>query len=88
MLLSLFFFFPFYWFLFTCFAFQFVGAQEIFQLIVAAFKNLSNVASRCYTKAVSVLDTFARVRLCLVMLDLECDELIIEMFQQFLKKIR
>ncbi|XVF74848.1 hypothetical protein PTKIN_Ptkin13bG0143900 [Pterospermum kingtungense] len=62
--------------------------KEIFQLIVAAFKNLSNVASRCYTKAVSVLDTFARVRLCLVMLDLECDELIIEMFQQFLKKIR
>ncbi|XWS19147.1 hypothetical protein CRYUN_Cryun32bG0107100 [Craigia yunnanensis] len=62
--------------------------KEIFQLTIAAFKNLSNVASRCYTKAVSILDTFARVRLCLVMLDLECDELIIEMFQQFLKRIR
>ncbi|XWS11713.1 hypothetical protein CRYUN_Cryun37aG0022700 [Craigia yunnanensis] len=62
--------------------------KEIFQLTVAAFKSLSNVASRCYSKAVSVLDTFARVRLCLVMLDLECDELIMEIFQQFLKKIR
>ncbi|OMO74192.1 hypothetical protein COLO4_26681 [Corchorus olitorius] len=62
--------------------------KEIFQLTVAAFENLSLVSSRCYVKAVSILDTFARVRLCLVMLDLECDELIIEMFQQFLKKIR
>ncbi|XP_022724564.1 uncharacterized protein LOC111281182 isoform X2 [Durio zibethinus] len=62
--------------------------KEIFQLTVAAFKHLSNVANRCYTKVVSVLDTFARVRLCLVMLDLECEELIIEMFQQFLKKLR
>ncbi|XVF24675.1 hypothetical protein REPUB_Repub13aG0147800 [Reevesia pubescens] len=62
--------------------------KEIFKLTVAAFENLSNVSSRCYTKAVSILDTVARVRLCLVMLDLECDELIIQMFQQFLKKIR
>ncbi|XVE89162.1 hypothetical protein DITRI_Ditri19aG0128500 [Diplodiscus trichospermus] len=62
--------------------------KEIFQQTVEAFRNLSNVASRRYTKAVSILDTFARVRLCLVMLDLECDELIIEIFQQFLKNIR
>ncbi|EOY26035.1 Chloroplast-like protein isoform 2, partial [Theobroma cacao] len=62
--------------------------KEIFQLTVAAFENLSHVSSRCYTKAVSILDTVARVRLCLLMLDLDCDELIIEMFQQFLKKIR
>ncbi|XP_021298162.1 uncharacterized protein LOC110427082 isoform X2 [Herrania umbratica] len=62
--------------------------KEIFQLTVAAFENLSPVSSRCYTKAVSILDTVARVRLCLVMLDLDCDELIVEMFQQFLKKIR
>ncbi|KAJ0007745.1 hypothetical protein Pint_30329 [Pistacia integerrima] len=62
--------------------------KEIFHLSVAAFEKLSHVSGRCYTKAVSVLDTVAKVRSCLVMLDLECDTLIIEMFQHFLKFIR
>ncbi|GLU21981.1 hypothetical protein SLE2022_380840 [Rubroshorea leprosula] len=62
--------------------------KEVFQLTVAAFENLSHVSGRCYTKAVSILDNVARVRSCLVMLDLECDELIIQMFQHFLKTIR
>ena len=43
----------------------------------------------CYhTKEVSILDTVAKVRSCLVMLDLECDALIVEMFQIFFKIIR
>ncbi|KAK7821758.1 hypothetical protein CFP56_037328 [Quercus suber] len=46
--------------------------KEIFQLIIE----------------VSILDTVAKVRSCLVMLDLECDELIVEMFQIFFKIIR
>ncbi|XP_062155021.1 sister chromatid cohesion protein PDS5 homolog C-like isoform X5 [Alnus glutinosa] len=62
--------------------------KEIFQLTVAAFEKLSHVSGRCYTKAVSILDTVAKVRSCLVMLDLECDVLVVEMFQNFLKIIR
>ncbi|KAE7997235.1 hypothetical protein FH972_001885 [Carpinus fangiana] len=62
--------------------------KEIFQLTVAAFEKLSHVSGRCYTKAVSILDTVAKVRSCLVMLDLECDALVVEMFQNFLKVIR
>jgi hypothetical protein len=62
--------------------------KEIFQLTVAAFEKLSHVSSRCYMKAVSILDTVAKVRSCLVMLDLECDALVVEMFQNFLKIIR
>ncbi|KAJ7962764.1 Sister chromatid cohesion protein PDS5-like B-B [Quillaja saponaria] len=62
--------------------------KEIFQLTISAFKKLSHVSSHCYAKAVSILDTIARIRSCLVMLDLECDELVIEMFQHFLTSIR
>ncbi|XP_015579757.1 sister chromatid cohesion protein PDS5 homolog D isoform X2 [Ricinus communis] len=62
--------------------------KEIFELTVAAFEKLSHVSSRCYMKAVSILDTVARVRSCLIMLDLELDELIIKIFQHFLKIIR
>ena len=42
----------------------------------------------CYsTKEVSILDFVAKVRSCLVILDLECDALIVEMFQIFFKII-
>ena len=62
--------------------------KKIFQLIVAAFEKLSHMSSSCHTKAVSILDTIVKVRSCLVMLDLECDALVVEMFQNFLKIIR
>ena len=59
--------------------------KEMFQLIVAAFENTSHVSTRSYKKMVSILDTIAKAKLCLVMLDLECDVLVVEMFQSFLK---
>nr|POE92638.1 sister chromatid cohesion protein pds5 [Quercus suber] len=62
--------------------------KEIFQLIVAAFENMSNVSTRSYKKVASILDIISKVRLSLVMLDLECDALVVEMFQSFLKIIR
>ena len=39
-------------------------------------------------KVVSILDTVAKVKSCLVMLDLEHDALIVKKFQNFLKIIR
>lgn len=62
--------------------------QEVFRLIVSSFENLHDELSRSYTKRTSILDTVSKVRSCVVMLDLECDDLILEMFQHFLKAIR
>ncbi|XP_044471482.1 muscle M-line assembly protein unc-89 isoform X2 [Mangifera indica] len=62
--------------------------DEVFQLIVSSFENLSDKSSRSYAKRTSILETVAKVRSCVVMLDLECDTLIIEMFRHFLKTIR
>ncbi|KAF7151429.1 hypothetical protein RHSIM_Rhsim02G0215700 [Rhododendron simsii] len=61
-------------------------SQEIFQLIVWSFENLSDKSGRSYNKRTLILETVATVRSCLVMLDLECDGLIVEMFH-FLKAI-
>ncbi|KDO39776.1 hypothetical protein CISIN_1g0023851mg, partial [Citrus sinensis] len=61
--------------------------KEFFQLAVSAFENLSHASGRYYMKALSILDTVAKVRSCLLMLDLECDKLVVEMFQHFLKVI-
>ncbi|XP_058221930.1 sister chromatid cohesion protein PDS5 homolog C-like isoform X2 [Rhododendron vialii] len=62
--------------------------KDVFQLIVSSFENLSDKSSRSYHKRTLILETVANVRSCVVMLDLECDGLIIEMFQHFLKAIR
>ena len=66
----------------------YVAVQEVFHLIVSSFEDLSDKSSRSYAKRASILETVAKVRSCVVMLDLECDGLIIEMFQHFLKTIR
>ncbi|XVE53543.1 hypothetical protein DITRI_Ditri03aG0011300 [Diplodiscus trichospermus] len=62
--------------------------REVFQLIVSSFENLSDKSSPLYTKRTAILETVAKVRSCVVMLDLECDALILEMFQHFLRAIR
>ncbi|CAN7020947.1 unnamed protein product [Brassica rapa subsp. trilocularis] len=62
--------------------------KEIFKVTVRAFGKLADTSCPSYKKAVTVLDTVSRVRLSLVMLDLECDDLILKMFRQFLKTIR
>ncbi|XP_027329221.1 MATH and LRR domain-containing protein PFE0570w [Abrus precatorius] len=62
--------------------------RDVFRLIVSSFENLHDKSSRSYTKRTAILETVAKVRSCVVMLDLECDDLILEMFQHFLTTIR
>ncbi|XP_077221841.1 sister chromatid cohesion protein PDS5 homolog D-like [Tasmannia lanceolata] len=62
--------------------------KEIFRMIVTSFENLFDMSSRSYSKRISILETVAKVRSCVVMLDLECDDLILEMFHHFLNAIR
>lgn len=58
--------------------------REIFQLIVGSFQGLDQMNSLTFGRRVTILETVAKVRSCVVMLDLECDDLILEMFQHFL----
>ncbi|XP_010942111.1 sister chromatid cohesion protein PDS5 homolog C isoform X2 [Elaeis guineensis] len=62
--------------------------KEVFRRIVEAFEKLDDISSRSYSRRVSILETVAKVRSCVVMLDLECDDLILEMFHHFLNTIR
>ncbi|KAI6672046.1 hypothetical protein NL676_006931 [Syzygium grande] len=57
--------------------------KAIFQLIVDALSKLSQPSTRCYEKALSVLQNIAMVKACLVMLDLEYEALFPQMCQQF-----
>ncbi|KAK1434021.1 hypothetical protein QVD17_10939 [Tagetes erecta] len=62
--------------------------KKIFRLNVSAFEQLSNVSGKSYGKVVHVLEGVAKVKSCVLMLDLECDALVLEMFKHFLSKIR
>nr|XP_043606099.1 protein IWS1 homolog [Erigeron canadensis] len=62
--------------------------KDVFLLIVSSFENLSDESSRTYDKRISIIDTVCKVRLCVIMLDLECDDLIVKMFQHFLTSVR
>ncbi|KAJ0680118.1 putative sister chromatid cohesion protein Pds5 [Helianthus annuus] len=61
--------------------------KDIFQLIVLAFGQLSNVDGQSYHKAIHILESVAKVKSCLLILDLDCDALVLEMFEQFLSEI-
>lgn len=57
--------------------------QDIFQLIVSTFSGLKDASGPSFGRRVVILETVAKYRSCVVMLDLECDDLVNEMFSTF-----
>ncbi|XP_019440010.1 PREDICTED: sister chromatid cohesion protein PDS5 homolog A-B [Lupinus angustifolius] len=57
--------------------------KDIFQLIVSTFSGLSDTGSPSFGQRVAILETLAKYRSCVVMLDLECDEMVNDMFHTF-----
>ncbi|XP_049395843.1 sister chromatid cohesion protein PDS5 homolog D-like isoform X3 [Solanum stenotomum] len=62
--------------------------EDFFELAVLAFGKLSCLEGRCYSKAVSIIKVLAKYQTCVLMLDLQLDALIVQMFQHFLNSIR
>ncbi|KAM6585541.1 hypothetical protein CsatB_012543 [Cannabis sativa] len=58
--------------------------KDIFQLIVGTFGGLRDTSGPSFGRRVVILETLAKYRSCVVMLDLECDDLVNEMFSTFL----
>ena len=74
--------------LFNIWVFFFSFLQTIFRLIVGTFGGLADVNSHYFSRRVAILETVARYRACVVMLDLECNDLITDMFRTFLEIVR
>ncbi|KAF8108398.1 hypothetical protein N665_0109s0023 [Sinapis alba] len=62
--------------------------RDIFELIVSAFSGLDDVGGPSFGRRVVILETVAKYRSCVVMLDLECDDLVKEVFTTFLDVAR
>ncbi|KAK0598612.1 hypothetical protein LWI29_036294 [Acer saccharum] len=57
--------------------------KDVFQLIVGTFSGLKDTNGPSFGRRVVILETLAKYRSCVVMLDLECDDLVNEMFSTF-----
>ncbi|KAL9237009.1 hypothetical protein vseg_011602 [Gypsophila vaccaria] len=57
--------------------------KDVFGLIVDTFSGLNEISGSAFGKRVIILETLARYRSCVVMLDLECDDLVNELFRTF-----
>ncbi|KAL4585339.1 hypothetical protein LXL04_009957 [Taraxacum kok-saghyz] len=57
--------------------------KDIFRLFVSTFNGLKDTKDPSFEKRAMVLDTVAKYRSFVVMLDLECDDLVNEMFKTF-----
>ncbi|KAL5704355.1 hypothetical protein ACHQM5_022795 [Ranunculus cassubicifolius] len=62
--------------------------REIFTLIISMFRELSDTKSPYFTRRVKILETIARLKCCVIMMDIGCDDLVLEMFNIFFSVIR
>ncbi|EEE61275.1 hypothetical protein OsJ_15354 [Oryza sativa Japonica Group] len=61
--------------------------KDVFTRVVEAFEKLDDMESPSYARRVAMLETVAKVRSCVLMLDLDCDDLIRDMFHHFFRTI-
>lgn len=62
--------------------------QDIFKLIASMFEELADTESPYFSKRVKILETVARCKCWVVMLDSECSDLILEMFNVLFSIVR
>ncbi|KAK6139558.1 hypothetical protein DH2020_026704 [Rehmannia glutinosa] len=62
--------------------------KVFFRLFMTAFRQLSCESGQNYTRALQIIETMAKVRSFLMLLDIDTDGLIVEMFQIFLNNIK
>ncbi|XP_031491838.2 LOW QUALITY PROTEIN: sister chromatid cohesion protein PDS5 homolog A-like [Nymphaea colorata] len=58
--------------------------KEAFSLIVGTLTSLSEINSPSFGRSIAILETLGKYRSCVVLLDLECNDLVREIFTTFL----
>ncbi|KAK4572835.1 hypothetical protein RGQ29_031022 [Quercus rubra] len=62
--------------------------RDIFKLIVSIFAELADTASPHFSRRVKILETIARCKCCVIMLDIDCNDLVLETFNTFFSVVR
>ncbi|KAJ8766127.1 hypothetical protein K2173_021644 [Erythroxylum novogranatense] len=67
------------------------GASEthdVFKLIISTFAELADISSPYFSKRAKIVETVARCKCCVIMLDIDCNDLVLEMFNTFFSVVR
>ncbi|KAM3683139.1 hypothetical protein ACB098_12G123600 [Castanea mollissima] len=62
--------------------------RDIFKLIVSIFAELADTSSPHFSRRVKILETIARCKCWVIMLDINCNDLVLEMFNTFFSVVR
>ncbi|POO00116.1 Coatomer beta subunit [Trema orientale] len=62
--------------------------RDIFKLILSMFAELADTTSTYFSKRVKILETVSRCKCCVIMLDIDCNDLVMEMFNIFFSVVR
>ncbi|XVE55344.1 hypothetical protein DITRI_Ditri03aG0151400 [Diplodiscus trichospermus] len=62
--------------------------RDVFKLILSMFMELADTTSAFFSRRVKILETVAQCKCCVIMLDIDCNDLILEMFTIFFSVVR
>ncbi|KAK7385197.1 hypothetical protein VNO78_30910 [Psophocarpus tetragonolobus] len=62
--------------------------RDVFKLIISLFEDLADTASPFFSKRVKVLEIMAQLKCCVIMLENDCIDLVLKMFNVFFSVVR
>ncbi|XP_068341361.1 sister chromatid cohesion protein PDS5 homolog B isoform X2 [Pyrus communis] len=62
--------------------------RNIFKLIISTFVELADMESPLFSRRAKIVETVARCKCCVIMLDVDCNDLVLEMFNVFFSVVR
>ncbi|KAL6515543.1 hypothetical protein OROHE_018577 [Orobanche hederae] len=68
--------------------FSLAVSRDIFRFLLSMFGELGDIASPYFLRRAKVLETFAKLRFYLIMLDTGCEDLVLKMFKSFFSVVR
>ncbi|KAL2497210.1 ARM repeat superfamily protein [Abeliophyllum distichum] len=62
--------------------------RDIFRLLLSTFNELDNTKCAYFLRRAKLLDTVAQLQFCVIMLDIGCEDLVVQMFKSFFSVVR
>ncbi|XP_008785877.2 sister chromatid cohesion protein PDS5 homolog A [Phoenix dactylifera] len=62
--------------------------KDIFRLIISTFVDLADTSSPYFTRRLKILETVAALKCCVIMLEIGCDDLVLDLFEVFFSAVK
>ncbi|KAK9945794.1 hypothetical protein M0R45_011293 [Rubus argutus] len=62
--------------------------RDVFRLLVSVFAELDDTSSSLFSKRAKIVEIVAKLKCCVIMLDIDCDDVVLDMFNTFFSVVR